>query len=420
LRKTQAAVSKTIDDELSQSASRSTLKSIAEQPISEVELNDQNYFMPKKKILRADGASLHDIYLSKTQDFWGKMLKAQTRDYEEQKVQERLARHQVNDTYSRLLREQVASTEARKHQQHAELYGTPTNNVLDDANDATARWANLQQQREEAAKDRQQTFVKHALEDIAVKEKLRQEALATDLRASTIMVNQAKQWIAEEEEKKARNRSLMKEYQDKIYQENLDNIRRRQENKHNSHAEDKRIIEEQERIYQRERARRDEEMSQRVKRSTEGPAHHIVQKIVDLKLQKDNELYSTLFHADNSLNKQLYTSEMAAKSRAKANGHDLDSEWQARATWKQQQKIHDAERLQQVQAEALRQHALAEAQDLEKQRHKQRAQRSYQASLDAQLSESRQRSFDKLTKTMSTTEMRLNADLIRKTGVMQA
>lgn len=41
--------------------------------------------------------------------------------------------------------------------------------------------------------------------------------------------------------------------------------------------DDRRIIEEQERIYQRERARRDEEMSQRVKRSTEGPAHHIVQ-----------------------------------------------------------------------------------------------------------------------------------------------
>jgi hypothetical protein len=239
LRKTQAAVSKTIEEELSQSASRSTLAPIAEQPISEEELNDQNYFMPKKKIFRADGASLYDIYLSKKQDFWGNILKAQIREDEEHKVQERLARHQANDTYGRLLREQVASIEARKHQQHAELYGTSTNNALDDANDATARWANLQKQREEAAKARQLSFVQHALEDIATKEKLRQEALTTDLRASTIMVNQAKKWIAEEEEQKSRNRSLMKEYQDKIYQENLDNIRRRQENKHNSHAEDR-------------------------------------------------------------------------------------------------------------------------------------------------------------------------------------
>jgi hypothetical protein len=181
----------------------------------------------------------------------------------------------------------------------------------------------------------------------------------------------------------------------------------------------RRIIEEQERIYQRERARREEEMSQRVKRSTEGPAHHIVQKIVDLKQKKEDELHSTLFHAENSLNKQLYTSEMAAKNRAKANGQDLDSEWHARSTWKLQQKIQEAERLQEVQAEALRQNAIAEAQDLEKQRLKQQAQRAYQASLDEQLAQSRQRSFDHLKKTMSEAEMKLNADLIRKTGVVQ-
>lgn len=44
---------------------------------------------------------------------------------------------------------------------------------------------------------------------------------------------------AEEEEKRARDRAAMKAYQDRIYQENIDNIRRRQENKLNSHEEDR-------------------------------------------------------------------------------------------------------------------------------------------------------------------------------------
>lgn len=38
------------------------------------------FFMPKKKILRSDGASLHDVYLSKRGDTWGQILKAQARE----------------------------------------------------------------------------------------------------------------------------------------------------------------------------------------------------------------------------------------------------------------------------------------------------------------------------------------------------
>ena len=44
--------------------------------IPDVEITD-NFFMPKKQILRSDGASLSDIYESKRADSWGKILKAQ-------------------------------------------------------------------------------------------------------------------------------------------------------------------------------------------------------------------------------------------------------------------------------------------------------------------------------------------------------
>lgn len=46
------------------------------QEIPEIDMND-NYFMPKKKILRPDGATLLDIYESKKGDTWGKIIRAQ-------------------------------------------------------------------------------------------------------------------------------------------------------------------------------------------------------------------------------------------------------------------------------------------------------------------------------------------------------
>ncbi len=46
------------------------------QEIPEIEMTD-NYFMPKKKILRPDGATLLDIYESKKADTWGKIIRAQ-------------------------------------------------------------------------------------------------------------------------------------------------------------------------------------------------------------------------------------------------------------------------------------------------------------------------------------------------------
>jgi hypothetical protein len=51
--------------------SKKAMPAITEEEVSE------NFFMPKKKILRADGASLFDVYRSKKDDTWGKIIKAQ-------------------------------------------------------------------------------------------------------------------------------------------------------------------------------------------------------------------------------------------------------------------------------------------------------------------------------------------------------
>lgn len=52
-------------------------------------------------------------------------------------------------------------------------------------------------------------------------------------------LNSTLPWAAEEEDKRARERARMKAYQDRIYQENLDDIARKTQNKLQSFAEDK-------------------------------------------------------------------------------------------------------------------------------------------------------------------------------------
>jgi hypothetical protein len=71
----------------------------------------------------------------------------------------------------------------------------------------------------------------------------------------------------------------------------------------------RRVIAEQERMFQTNLKRKADEIALRAKRSTEGPAHHIVQKIVELKTENDQQFYEHIFKAENSLNKQLKASE---------------------------------------------------------------------------------------------------------------
>jgi hypothetical protein len=62
-----------------------------------------------------------------------------------------------------------------------------------------------------------------------------------------------------------------------VYQDNLESIARKQRFKMETQAEEKRIIEERERQLEVEKKRHEAEVNFRLQRSTEGPAHFIVQ-----------------------------------------------------------------------------------------------------------------------------------------------
>ncbi len=68
----------------------------------------ENFFMPKKTILRPDGASLLDIYKSKKGDTWGKIIRAQYKEELEMNEIKRLEKERANEEYGIKLKEQLA------------------------------------------------------------------------------------------------------------------------------------------------------------------------------------------------------------------------------------------------------------------------------------------------------------------------
>lgn len=171
------------------------------------------------------------------------------------------------------------------------------------------RTEDLQKSREQEAINRHKQFVANALEDVAIKRKNHEEFLRQELTASTIMVNNAKKLMALDELKKDKVRDAAKHYQEQMYQENLDNIARKQKQKQDSFDEDKRINRQREEQYRREDQRKRDELAFRMKQSSEGPAHHIVDKINKMKKIKEDQFYDEIFRGENNLNKQLKSSE---------------------------------------------------------------------------------------------------------------
>lgn len=81
--------------------------------ITEEEVSE-NFFMPKKKILRQDGASLLDVYRSKQEDTWGKIIKAQYLEDEEKKLLARKKKEEDNEEYARRLKQQLDEIHQKK------------------------------------------------------------------------------------------------------------------------------------------------------------------------------------------------------------------------------------------------------------------------------------------------------------------
>mmetsp|Transcript_2371 Transcript_2371/g.3728 ORF Transcript_2371/g.3728 Transcript_2371/m.3728 type:complete len:557 (-) Transcript_2371:102-1772(-) len=412
-RKMQSNVAKRVTQTQTGSSVSSELDATigATTPQQPPEIND-NYFMPKKEIVRSDGASLSDVYASKKADYWGKILKAQLAEEERGKRQKKKDKEIADANYGRLLKKQLADNHARTQASNN------ADTVFAALEDATAkRTEDMQRKRTEDAINRHKQFISNAVEDMEVKRKQKEKNMMDDLLASTIMINNAKKAIADEEQRKVDEKDYHRAYQERLFQENLDNIERKARLKAKSHDEDRRIIEENERQYQREMARREQDLKNKMTRTSEGPAHHIVSAIVKSRAQKEAEFYNNLFRTENGLNKQLKASEDANAARMKSNGQSLEDEWVKNTEFKARKKQEEEDRNNKILATMRQMLADQEQEDIAKRQADVAAHKKYQMDLDEQLRELRTRSFNSLAKTMSVEEMKYNSDLLKKTSV---
>mmetsp|Transcript_13745 Transcript_13745/g.30307 ORF Transcript_13745/g.30307 Transcript_13745/m.30307 type:complete len:534 (-) Transcript_13745:226-1827(-) len=382
-----------------------------ETPVPPLEAND-NFFMPKREILRSDGASLSDIYNSKRADSWGVILKAQLAEEEREKIRKRTAKNLADKKFGDLLKKQL---DDRRQKGADDVVSDAVFAALEGK--TAQRMADLQKGRTEDAINRHRQFISNAVEDIETKRVKKAKELMLDITASTIMINKAKQAIAAEEQKKVDGKEYHKRYADVLFQENLANIERKANLKKNDFAEDKRIIRENDAQYYKEMQRREEALKKKITRSSEGPAHHVVQQIVDQRKEHDEAFYGRLFATENTMNSQLKMSEDAAAARLTSNGQSLEMEWQKNTLYKARKKKEEEESNNKILQTMRTMLKTQEVEDVQKRQAKVDAGKRYQHELDAQLQELRTRSFNSLAKTMSEQEMLYNAELLRGVGV---
>lgn len=268
------------------------------------ELSRENYYLPKVVITRPDGATLMDIYRSKQSDTWSRILKAQIKEEEEKKIQDKIDRERANEKFGRLLRADLA------------IIANRDGNLGDDdaklaaITEATSKRADdVQRKRRMDAVTRQKQFINYALTDIDTKAQKRARELEREIEASTMMINKVKAEMAMDEKLKADKKAAEALRLEKLYIENQESLKRKEEIKIKQFAEDKRIFREAELRAQREDKRRADHLASKTKQATDGPAHGVAAAIGELAKKKEEELYKTLMDAGNMLNKQLQNSE---------------------------------------------------------------------------------------------------------------
>lgn len=80
---------------------------------------DTDIFLPKVRKLRPDGASLSDVYRSKREDMWGKIVREQYREDEIMNKQKQKQKEIADSTYGTKLKEQIdLKHQLEANQQH--------------------------------------------------------------------------------------------------------------------------------------------------------------------------------------------------------------------------------------------------------------------------------------------------------------
>jgi len=215
-----------------------------------------DYYMPKVTITLPNGASLMEIYRSKQADMWGRIIKAQLKEENEKKIQDKINKEKSNEMFGKLLKDQLNDNERRRR-------------ALDGQDDYLAaiteasskRSDDIQRQRREDAIERQKKFIMHALEDIETKRVKREKALRQEIEASTMSNNKTRALIALDEKNRAEKKAAEMLRLEKLFQENQASLKRKELAKQALNAETKRIMAQAELNFEKQEARRKDDLS---------------------------------------------------------------------------------------------------------------------------------------------------------------
>jgi hypothetical protein len=376
---------------------------------------DDNYFMPKRSIQRPDGATLSDVYSSKREDTWGKIIRAQAVEDVQRKEQAQKDKLLKNEKFGKLLRNQLDDNR-RRFEANANA-----NDKFAALEDETSRRSDaIQKARRDDAVRRHKQFIDNALEDIETKRKKREQEYIEDMKASQFMIQKAQYMIQLEEEKKREKKELEAKRQAEAYQENLDSIARKAALKQWNNEENKRIFAVAEKMYQTNENKKQQARDLKTKQATDGPAHKVVHELVTMTRAAQDDYYNRLANAPNTLNNQLKNTEDWSKERAGATGKFLFKSWEETRLC-HEKEARELEQKNEGILRVQRQRNIEAAKEDERKREaKRHAGLMYQRELDAQLNDLRARSLGTLTKTMSEREIAMNMDLFRKLNINTA
>lgn len=368
-------------------------------------------FMPKKTIVRPDGATYMDVYESKKGDLWGQIIKAQYLEDLENKKKDRFVKEKKNHDFAVQFKADLNDIEWRKNNQTND-----DDKILAIVEAKSKADDDVQQQRKRDAIRRQKQFIENCLEDIGVKRKQHHDELESEMRASSIMLEKNNYMIEQDRIKAAKLKEDTKKIQDDLYLEAIEIAERRQREKEAEWAEIKKIQAEAARRADIEDKRRKDDLSAMLRNAEDGPAHGVTKQILERSQKFREDQLQALLKAGDGLNKQLLDSEEATKARM---GKDFKYLFESNLATI---KIHDAQRQKDHEFNLeMGRLALQRSIEFQKQEAKNRwlkkqAGLKYQEELNAQLSDLRQKSLNTLKETMVAEERKMNMALFRKYG----
>lgn len=375
-------------------------------------LSAEDFYMPKVTKKLPNGATLMDVYRSKQEDTWAKILKSQLADENRRKVQEKIAAVELNEKYGIQLRDQLRDNDIRR-------------SAFDDTDDklaalveATSKKADdVQKARKVDAIERHKQFIRNALEDIELKRVRKEKELAHETEAAVMTNNRVKALIAEDKRKVNERKGREAQRLADLWTENQRELKRKADIKLADGQENLRIFREGERRMKAEDDRRAADLASKLNKSSDGPAHRMHDQVTKLFLKGQDEFELKNMKAVNCLNKQLQSTEEFALARKNAKGLNLEAEMEAREKKKAKEEKEEYERMRKIQEYNANKRKQMEREDTEKAQKKRDAALRYQRELDQQLNQTRQRSFDSMRKTMSEQEARMNSGMLRQLGV---